>query len=249
MDSINNLENQPFDPMADLDFDFDAEVLNYVPPIEKPDDYDDDPSEDAEIPVEERIAKLFKGMPGNEKLLMHVIDYCREAKDSEDVYQEINDFLNGRICTYSPEILCANLNNAGALNIIEYEDEETIVEEQSDLQANEDAYEIIQPPKFQYLATSEAVAFIEESDPESELQAFLDENSKYEPVIQAVLNACSQEGGASKKVLDDIVDDHPLCQNPRRRSGFFLKNLEAHDALVYADGWKTTDLGKSLLNQ
>lgn len=240
-----------FDPAAEMGFD--EEYVEYVPPIEKPEDYDA-PRVEVEVPAEERIAATFAGMPGNEKLLLHVIDFCREGRESEEVHDEIVRFVGAGVCTYAPEVVCANLVNAGALAIVADEAEEADAEA-AGAAAEETGAPAVEteavgaPPAFAYLATDEGLAVVDAQDPEGDRLRFLEEGERYHPVYWLVLQACGAEGGATKKAIDALVDHHPLCKEPRRYSGFFVKGLEGIDAIAFDGAWKTTEVGRDILVQ
>lgn len=247
----------PFDPTAEMGFD--EEYVEYVPPIEKPEDYDA-PRVEVEVPVEERIAATFAGMPGNEKLLLHVIDFCREGRESAEVHDEIVRFVGAGVCTYAPEVVCANLVNAGALAIVadaaEEGEEAAAAADAAAADAAEGADDPLAeteavgaPPAFSYLATDEGLAVVDAQDPEGDRLRFLEEGDRYHPVYRLVLQACGAEGGATKKAIDALVDHHPLCKEPRRYSGFFVKGLEGIDAIAFDGAWKTTEVGRDILVQ
>lgn len=254
MAEVPNKGMDLFDPTAEMGFD--EEYVEYVPPIEKPEGYDA-PIVEVEVPAAERIAATFKGMPGNEKLMLHVIDFCREGKDSAEVHGEIERFVGTGVCTYAPEVVCANLVRAGALAIVADDEDEAEVacaeEPAADIEdATDDAgvleyEEIGEPPAFSYLATDEGLAVVDAQDPEGDRLRFLEEGERYHPVYRLVLEACGREGGATKKDIDALVDHHPLCKEPRRYSGFFVKGLEGIDAIAFDGTWKTTEVGRDIL--
>lgn len=105
------------------------------------------------------------------------------------------------------------------------------------------------PPAFSYLATDEGLAVVDAQDPEGDRLRFLEEGERYHPVYRLVLQACGAEGGATKKAIDALVDHHPLCKEPRRYSGFFVKGLEGIDAIAFDGAWKTTEVGRDILVQ
>ncbi len=263
-----------FDPEAPLGFGED--YVEYVPPIEKPEDYDEPAAPVAEAPAPERIEATFRGMPGNEKLLLHVIDYCREERDSTDVHDEVSRFVGTGVCTYAPEVVCANLVRAGALAMVAEQDADEAVEEAAEeAEEAEDAIaeagaaaavdadepagadgaaessEVVEavgaPPAFSYRATADGLAVVDAQDPEGDRLRFLEEGERYLPVYRLVLEACGREEGATKKDIDTLVDHHELCREPRRYSGFFVKGLEGIDAIAFDGAWKTTEVGRDLL--
>lgn len=254
-----------FDPEAPLGFGED--YVEYVPPIEKPEDYDEPAAPAAEVPAPERIEATFRGMPGNEKLLLHVIEYCREERDSADVHDEVSRFVGTGVCTYAPEVVCANLVRAGALAMVAEGATEEAVEEAAedaedaiaeagaaaaaDADEPAESSEVVEavgvPPAFSYRATADGLAVVDAQDPEGDRLRFLEEGERYLPVYRLVLEACGREGGATKKDIDALVDHHELCREPRRYSGFFVKGLEGIDAIAFDGAWKTTEVGRELL--
>lgn len=252
-----------FDPEAPLGFGED--YVEYVPPIEKPEDYDEPAVPVAEVPAPERIEATFRGMPGNEKLLLHVIDYCREERDSSDVHGEISRFVGTGVCTYAPEVVCANLVRAGALVMVAEEAAEeaedafaeasaaaaAATDERIGADGAAEPSEVVEavgaPPAFSYLATADGLAVVDAQDPEGDRLRFLEEGERYLPVYRLVLEACGREEGATKKDIDTLVDHHELCREPRRYSGFFVKGLEGIDAIAFDGAWKTTEVGCDLL--
>ncbi|WP_165172748.1 MULTISPECIES: hypothetical protein [unclassified Adlercreutzia] len=260
-DPINVMPRDAFDPTAEMGFD--EGYGEYVPPIEKPADYDA-PVVKEEVPAAERIAATFAGMPGNEKLLAHVIDFCREGRASEDVHEEIRRFVGGGTCTYAPEVVCANLARAGALDIVAEDADElscaddgaaaaadgSAVADEPQAEGAQGAFELGKvgaPPLFSYAATAEGLEVVDARDPEGDRLRFLEEGERYLPVYRLVLEECARSGGATKKVIDGLVDHHPLCKEPRRYSGFFVKGLEGIDAISFDGAWQITEVGRGIL--
>lgn len=255
-----------FDPAAEMSFGED--YGEYVPPIEKPEDYDQPAPLAPPLPSAERIAATFRGMPGTDKLLYHLIDYCREPCSSEQVHAEAVRFVGSGVCTYAPEVVCANLVRAGALEIIpdEAANAEAAASTAGGAAGTGEAAEapafgiaaeefadggaapVGESPAFSYGATAAGLAAVDARDPEGDRLRFLEEGERYLPVYRLVLEMCGDADGATKKAIDGVVDHHPLCRDPRRYSGFFVKGLESIDAIAFDGAWKTTEVGRSLLD-
>ena len=71
----------------------------------------------------------------------------------------------------------------------------------------------------------------------------------YLPIYLRILEAASNGERLSKKVIDAMVDKDPICANPRRYSGYFVKALEAAEAMRCDSLWYITDYGKQFLEE
>ncbi len=262
MSSTEPKDNQNSGPLEDSDifnesaWDEDADFSDYVVPDVDPDSVpESQPIE--ELSTEESIDATFKGMPGYEKLLAHVIDYCEEEKDSQDVLDEIERFSGSAVITYAPGTICANLERAGALCIVEDEQNAAEPAEGADTTAPSDEgtedeeqgeYREIHPATFKYVASAEGLAAAATVHEQEDFAPLLEgENARYAPVYRILLEGCASESGLTKKEIDSLIDSHPICKSPRRYSGFFIKNLETVGALTFDDTWHATDYGREIL--
>ena len=234
-----------FDPLAPMPFGTnEMDYENYVPPIVAP-----DPNEKVEAKPEptarESIEALIKGMPGQEKLVLHVIDFCRQDRTVEELVDEIKAFQRGSVSVYSPETICTNLQRAKALEIAKQSASEC---EKAPESAEEAEFLQATPCQaFSYKATAAGIEVLEENNPAERIAALLTDDAKYLPVYSILLSACIPSEGISKKEVDALVDNHPLCKQPRRYSGHFIKKLESMDALVFDGRWHITEIGAQLL--
>lgn len=271
------LPGQNFDPLQGFNFtgkEDDPDYEEYIPPIEKPEDYDDPEPEVEEVPVEERIAALFRGMPGHEKLLAHIIEFCDEQQDSEDVLAELKAARGSSVTLYADDVICANLLRAGAFDMIVLEGEEAEGvdggEEKADLEESaaetaevleadgSDAADAdseaagtqrVELARFAYIATPEGLAAAAEVRAEVPVaqEKLFESGGMYLPIYLRILEAASEES-LTKKAIDAMVDKDPICANPRRYSGYFVKALEAAEAMTFNSGlWSITDYGKQFL--
>lgn len=63
----------------------------------------------------ERIAKTIAGMPGQKKLLLHIIDYARVKRTVPELEAEITAFEAHQRSVYGPQTVVKLLANAGAI--------------------------------------------------------------------------------------------------------------------------------------
>lgn len=322
-------EQDEFDPLAPIAFDDEnPEEADYyveqVPPIAVSAE-EAAAARRAKYPIPvlttaQKIVKTLKGMPGQKKLLLHVIDWCRDERTDTQIVQEIIRFERGGVNVYSPESLISMLVRCGALvqtnapseaepdqanaedatdcnngtpavcaesitpssaeslesspantEDVAPTDESDTVEPvggtsetaDDDSSGNESAEDVSdedepQEPEFmqvtppqtaRYLATPEGLAAVAAEDPKARFAAFMDANPVYAPIFRTVLENCDRPGGCTKKEIDALIDNDPICKEPRRWSGYFVDKLEDADAIIFEGGWITTDLGRSLLDE
>lgn len=234
-----------FDALAPISFDdipVGEDYAEYVPPIGMPDE--SEAFVKPELTARELIEALIKGMPGQKKTVYHVIDFCREERSVGELLDEIAAFEKNTVSVYAPETICANMTRAKALTLVG-----ALEPSEEDSSDNSDAEYLQAVPNtdFGYISTPEALAVLEEDDPAQRLADLIDEDAKYEPVYTLLLESCSQENGMSKKEVDALIDNHPLCLTPRVYSGRFVRKLEAVDALEFDGRWHTAPAGMELL--
>ena len=112
----------------------------------------------------------------------------------------------------------------------------------------EGAYlEAEEPEAARYQAHEEALAIVDADDPLLAFAQLVDTKPQYVPLFERVLVACAEEAGATKKVIDALIDKDPVCKSPRVFSGYFVDKLEAAGAIEFSDAWHITPVGEGLL--
>jgi hypothetical protein len=238
----------PFDPRED-DEPEEEEDVEFVGYTEKP------PAEvivpaKPELTPEERIAALIKGMPGRKKILLGIIEYCREPRSPGEVDAYTEELQEHNYSVYTPIILRKLLEEAGAIEYLEGEaaglpaEPEPVTETDGD----EEFLVVTQRPEGKWLATAAGLATVEAEDPYKALEDLLVDDKAYLEIYMRILRFC-QEQPRTKKEIDDIVDDDPLVQKPRRYSGYFVDKLEVRSALEWKGNWNTTQVGLDILEK
>ncbi len=106
--------------------------------------------------------------------------------------------------------------------------------------------EVEEPAPNFWVATEAGVAAVEADDPRSRLAQLLEDDAFYMPVYREVLEALA-DGPMTKPQLDSIVRAHPLTQDGRRLTGYYIDRLERVDAIEWVGSWALTGLGREAL--
>lgn len=106
--------------------------------------------------------------------------------------------------------------------------------------------EVEQPRQGFWVATEAGLAVLDADDPRSRLEQLLADDAYYLPVYREILEALA-DAPLTKAQLDTIVRNHPLTQDMRAQTGYFLDRLERTDAIAWESPWAITDLGRDIL--
>ena len=225
------------------------------------------PVEDKPVNPEVDIPELFEKMKPQRDQLYAIIDFCREERSSEEIDAILEPLRAHRRSVYTPVILRDLLLRNGALEYITEEldepeaDEDASVADEaaSEIAAADDAAEdnleggvqFLEVPEEvpgTWLATPEALAFIQSRTPRTVIDAMLAEKPEREPIYLLVLKECADEP-RSTQYLDQLIESHPLAQNPQRFGSYFVGRLEDADALVWEGAWKTAEAARYLIEE
>jgi hypothetical protein len=274
------------------------------------------------LPPEERIAHLFEEAPGQKRLLLRLIDHCREAKTGEEMDAYTLELQENCFSVYSPVILRELLEEAGAIEYVvtgeqtpEGEGVEDAIAEgatraeggeaagegvaaetvaEGTAVADDDAapssspanpflrgsvfgvgslaaevdeasiqheilieddeelvldfLEVEEREPGVWVATAAGCAAADAVDDVAATKELLGKEPQYLNIYHEILAYCAAEAyGRSAKELDNLVNDSPLLQEPRRYSGYFVSRLERQGALEWMGGWCVTPAGKEIM--
>lgn len=199
-----------------------------------------------------RVEDLFRALPGNQKVLMAAMEACRTPRTPSELDGVMGDVLRCNRSVYRPVELRALLECYGALA---YEPSEEELAATAALEAGEDAEApvdeegnlvVAAPAEGTWALTEAGEAFLSADPLARKTEALLAKDAVYLPVYRALLELVVEEPQA-KHAIDKVIDPHPLVQNPRLFSGYFLGELERIDAMEWADAWCITPRGCELL--
>jgi hypothetical protein len=111
----------PFDPLAEQDElpDEDEDVA-FIGLIERPVE-EDAPAEEPVRSPEERIRGLLDSIPAQRKVMLGIIDFCREPRPYAEVDDLTLELQKAHVSVYTPTILRQHMEEAGALAYVEQE--------------------------------------------------------------------------------------------------------------------------------
>lgn len=232
-----------FDPLEDLRLDEEDEkpATDYLPPI--PDAELSRVPEEVPLTAEERIEKLLAGIPGQTLRLLRAVQTCAEPKTFSEIDADLQEAFPVEVSVYGSAQIVELLERAGAL-------EEQVTEEDSAPESFEPAgdYLVVTPAKPRtYLATAAGLAAVEARSGEHVVREALLKEPQYVPLYRTILEMTSEEGGCATKELDVVIDNDPLCEEPRRFCGYFLDRLEEAGAVQWNNAWVATKLGREVL--
>lgn len=201
-------------------------------------------------PAKERIADLFAAMAPRRKTLLGILAFCEEPMPVEDVNTHINQLQLHNASVYSPAALCDLLKEAGALELVDTENE--IVEnlEAEPVVVEVDGVEYLEPSEPLELfwhTTAEGIEAVEQDNPLERTRALLDEDVKYATIYKRILELADTDGGVTIKAINNVVDNDPLVKKPRLYAPHFVDKLEKSDAIEWNGAWKTTSTGREAL--
>lgn len=85
-------------------------------PSSNPAEYFAQEHEEVPASAAERLAKLVDTMPGQTKMLVRILDFCRERRSVEEVLAAVAGWQKLNFSVYEPAVLCGLLEKAGGLD-------------------------------------------------------------------------------------------------------------------------------------
>lgn len=201
-------------------------------------------------PAAERIADLFTAMAPRRKTLLGILAFCEEPMAVEEVNAHIDQLQLHNASVYSPAALCDLLKEAGALELVDTENEITNSLEAEPVVVEVDGVEYLEPGEPLELfwhTTPEGMDAVNQDNPLERTRALLDEDVKYATIYKRILELADTEGGVTIKAINNVVDNDPLVKKPRLYAPHFVDKLEKSDAIEWNGAWQTTETGREAL--
>ena len=211
----------------------------YVPPV------------DDRTPFE-RIRDLMVDMASCRRLLMSVMGMCREALPVEQVNATIDDYRMNEYTVFSAASITAQLEKAGALERVTAQGEPFEEAEVQPQMVEVDGVEFLEPvePPVPYWRTTEAgLAILEANNPLERLKKLFEDDAPFLPAYKSILILANKGKGVNAQQMSAALMDDPLLKNANLLPAHFVQKLDQCDALVWKDGWVTSDIGKQILEQ
>jgi len=260
--TLDENEFEEFDPLEEVEEEEEDEEVSVVGHAEKePQEVMNVPETPSLTPAEQ-VEDLLKKMQPQKRVILGIIDYCREPRAVSDVDEFTLKLQEYNKSVYTPVNLRALMERNSCLVYLEPEPEqenddsddekvETLGElaEELDDAPETDQVEylvVTDRPEGKWQSTPEAVAYYDAQDPIADLRKILADNVGYEEIIIRILRGCDGDG-LSANQLSELVDDDPIMKHPFRTYGYFIGRLEKAEAVKWEGAWKTTDSGRVII--
>lgn len=204
-----------------------------------------------------RVADAFGAVPGNQRVLMAVLQACREPRSSEELDAIMAPILENNRSVHSAVELRKVLEDHGAIRYVKSDEEELAEAKMCDAEENgevevpeiddEGFYVVSTPAPGTWQLTEAGQAYLD-GDPVGAYARDLLETREphYAPVYRELLELLS-EGPATKQEVDKVAESNPLTAEPRMYGGHFVGELEKAGAAEWDGAWAITEYGRTLL--
>lgn len=251
-----------FDPLEEIDFEppsaEEQYLADYMAPI--PDADKSIVPDPVVLTPDEKIAKLLKGLPGQEYRILSVVRAAagNEPRLAEDIIAEVDSAFPNTKSVYDTARVLRLLKDAEALEAIGRESGAPIVEKTEDYVLTEDNFVydetgerylvVAENAPSTYRATTAGMAAVDQYFDAEALKAIIDKEPRYAPLYARIMSMVSEEGGATTPQLNGAIDPDPLCEEPRRYCSFFTDKLETAGLIEWrGEAWFITELGREAL--
>lgn len=241
----------PLEEVEEKDADERAETFGYRG---SPDEVASDkeaPELAPQVPARERIARLLSGMAPFRRMLLSVLDACREPQNADRIEEVVAGLEGRKKCVYGAASFCTMLEAAGALCKLTADGEPYEEVEPQLVEVQEDGRTFLrptEPPEVLWQATPEGLEALEEDDPLGELlQIVQGPEAAYAGVFAEILGMCDGDGSSINEIKQQI-NPNPALAYPRKMAQFFMDYLDRNDAIEWDGAWKITEVGRKLLD-
>jgi hypothetical protein len=188
------------------------------------------------------IATMINNMGAYKHIIFEMLKYCETPRTTEELDAFLEPLLRHRRSVYSTVVFCDILLKNDALKYVSSQDDE-----KSAPDSKAEHLTIEKKPEGMWLTTDLALAYVKEYSPEAKLLEVLEERPELKPIYRLILQFCLEKSRTSN-ALASLVDDNPLLQDTRLRSGYFIERLEGFGALLWEGEWVTSALGITILD-
>lgn len=203
-------------------------------------------------PARERIDELFTKFNPRRRVLAGILRYVDTPQTAENLQAKVEELQTYDFSVYTAANYGTLLEEAGAM--VKTDENGVLFSESPEQQPK--VVEIggatfLKPAPWRevyWCATDDAREYLSADDPMARFQELLIRDAYYFDIYERILKACAEEGGAKTPILNALVDNDPLVQNPRYYTAHFTELLERCEALRWQGNWVTTEIGAALLN-
>jgi hypothetical protein len=210
----------------------------------------------------EKVLDLLGKMQPQKKILLGILDFCREPRSAAEVEECLAKLTEFNYCVYEGVELRRLLQEAEGLEYVqssqsglsgqdgrESQDSQDASATTEETELGEDGQEYLVIRKQEegvWLSSAAALEIVDEQNPASDLKQLLALEPRYIDIYRRVMDACRTPRTA--KELDALFNGDPVLQDPHRYSGYLVERLEKNGGLEWRGGWVVTELGLQTLD-
>lgn len=205
----------------------------------------------SEKPAAERIDDLFEKLDARRRVLTGILEFVKTPKSAADLNAEVARLQKHDFSVYTAANYAELLEEAGA--IVKTDEQGTpfadAPEQVPDIVSIE-GVDFLKPAPWRevyWLATDEARARLAKNDPHARFRELIERDAAYKTIYVRILQAADCQEGATTPQLNELVDWDPLLKSPRLYTAHFTELLERCEALRWEGVWRTTEIGRTLL--
>lgn len=203
------------------------------------------------------VADAFDALPGNQRVLMAVLQACKEPCTAQDLDALMEPIMVFNRSVHTTVELRRALEDHGAIRYVQSDEEQLAEAQARDAADNgevevpeidEEGYYVVSTPApGTWQLTDAGRAYLEGDPLGAYARDLLEEREpQYAPVYRELLGLLA-EGPATKAEVDKVAESSPLTQEPRMYGGHFVGEMEKAGLAVWDGAWTITEPGRELL--
>lgn len=169
-----------------------------------------------------KILHKLSTEPAYSTVLYKILAYCDPARSCSDAERKILSFPEMKRALQSPKIVLAWLAEAGGIEQIAAENEESM-----------------------WHTTTAGQNVVRNESYDNRLARLFAQEPKYQDIYRTVLQSCVVP--KSRTEIESMLSGNPVLENPKVFPSFFLEALEKAGGLEWDEKWRTTQAGKDVL--
>ena len=191
------------------------------------------------------IEKVYASMPTRKRVLDGILNFLSVPRSVEELADKVEHLQEYSKSVYTAANYSAILEQAGAIQKCT-EDGMPIDGTLSPQIVVVDGAEYYKPlglHKVYWVATDAGARAVASDNPLAKIQSLFDKNPDYLGVYKALLQVCDVDDGVSTEAIRTLLDGHPVLEEPKHYTPFFIDQLDAAEAIAWQGSWRLTAAG------
>jgi hypothetical protein len=201
----------------------------------------------------DKVAKVEKAVyrnPLHRELLYKVLEFCQQRRLLREVEDQIATFPEFGEAHQSQYILMTYLINDGGLETFELDEQGNVVTAEQKVGLSEDEIDDL-VFDFAYQTTAAGLEVAKQMRPQSRLESLFDATPVYHDTYIEVLEYLRDKHSMAE--VDTLLRGRDVLRTGREpdespmQASVFIDKLEKAGAIVWNEGWETTEEGREVL--